>query len=124
MNPLNYERIHTAVDAQLAAKGYRLAENGQFSVAFTVGSREKIHVNDFGYYGGYYGYYRHGGTSVDQYTEGTLAIDVFDSTTHRPVWRTVATQRIDETGATADQVNEVVAAALQSFPTHGAPPAS
>jgi hypothetical protein len=126
MNPLNYERIQSAIDGQLAAKGYRrAAENGDFAVAFTVGARDKIRVTDFGAYGPYYGAYRTYGTSVDQYTEGSLAIDVFDARTQRPVWRAVATERISESGASPEEINGAVTAAMASFPPRGGamPPA-
>ena len=122
MNPLNYDRIHSAIDAQLAAKGYRPADNGDIAIVFTVGSREKIRVTDFGYYGGYYGGFHHGGTSVDQYTEGALAIDVFDARTRRPVWHAQATQRISEGGADVDQINVAVASAMASLPSRNAAP--
>jgi hypothetical protein len=121
MNPLNYQRIRSAIDGQLAAKGYRNGPNANFAVVFTVGSREKVRVTDMGpYYGGwgrYYGYGYGGGTSVDQYTEGTLAIDVFDAATKRAVWHAVATQRVSDSGADPALINNAVVAAMASFPS-------
>lgn len=116
MNPLNYERIQAAIEAQLAAKGYRASQNGDMAVVFTVGTRDKIRVTDFGSYGGYYGGY-YGGATVDQYVEGSLAIDVYDVRTRRPIWRAMARQRIDEDGADANQINVAVASAMASFPS-------
>jgi hypothetical protein len=126
MNPINYERIRSAIDGQMAAKGYAVAAGGaDIAVVFTVGSREKVRVTDMGpYYGGWGGYYRGGygyggGTSVDQYTEGTLAIDVFDAKSKQAVWHGTATQRISDSGADSALIQNAVIATMASLPSRG-----
>jgi hypothetical protein len=127
MNPINYERIKSAIDGQMSAKGYELAAGGaDVAVVFTVGSREKVRVTDMGpYYGGWGGYYRGGygayggGTSVDQYTEGTLAIDLFDAKSKQAVWHGTATQRISDSGADPALIQNAVAATMASLPGRG-----
>ena len=60
VNPLNEQRIRTAVEGQLENKGYRKVtiDQADFVVAFTLGARDHVRVrqyyNDFGY--NYYGY--------------------------------------------------------------------
>ena len=61
VNPLNEQRIRTAVEQQLQHKGYRKVtiDQADFVVAFTLGARERVRVqqyyNDFGF--GYHGYH-------------------------------------------------------------------
>lgn len=110
VNPLLESHIMNALDRGLRAKGFRYADNPQhadFVLAFTVGSREKIRVDQYqtmsgGYYGGpgrwgwggaYYGNYGTA-TTVRQYTKGMLAVDIFDVKERRPVWHAVATKTI------------------------------
>ena len=50
------------------------------------------------------------------YTEGTLAIDVFDGKTHVAVWHGWATRRIGDSTDRAKLVDEVVGAILAKFP--------
>ena len=127
MNPINYDRIKSAIDGQMAAKGYSSVDSGaDMAIVFTVGSREKVRVTDMGpYYGGWGGYYRGGygayggGTSVDQYTEGTLAIDVFDVKSKQPVWHGTAKQRISDSGADPSLIQGAVVATMASLPGRG-----
>jgi hypothetical protein len=123
MNPVMYERIRAAIDSSLISKGYQQGKPGDIAVVFTVGARDKVRVTDWGpypYYG--YGYGRWGGawagpsTTVDQYTEGTLAVDVYDVKTKQPVWHGVATDRINDNGADVTQVNTAVSAVMAQFP--------
>ena len=122
-----------AIEEALRAKGYTkeyAAESADFVLAFTVGSREEIRVNTqqtmaggYGYYGrpvgwggAYYGYGTE--TTVRQYTEGMLAIDVFDVKQRKPVWHGVATKSISKSDR-EDQVGTVKAAVgtiLAGFP--------
>ncbi len=122
VNRLNYDRIHAAIDAQLAAKGYRQVDKGDLAIAFIVGSSAKLRITDFGTYGGYYGDYLLWGPSVDYHTEQTLSINAYDVATQRPVWRAVTAQRADELGMSADALNVAVASAMMSFPARALAP--
>ncbi len=92
-SPLLEPRIMAAIDDALTAKGYTkyyAAESADFVLGFTVGSREEIRVDShptmaggYGAYGrpGHWGgaYYGYGTeTTIRQYTEGMLAVDIFD----------------------------------------------
>lgn len=136
VSPLLEGRLIRITDDTLQAKGFSKVEDPEsadFTVGFTVGARDKIKVNSYPepyrpyyggwgwgatYYGGYGGY--GGGTNVDvqQYTEGTLAIDVYDVAEHKPVWHGVATKRITDTMRRNpdESLTEVVQEILQAYP--------
>jgi len=137
VNPLLESHIMNALDRGLRAKGYRYADNPQhadFVLAFTVGSREKIKVDQYptmsgGYYGagrpghwgwggGYYGGYYGTETTVRQYTKGMLAVDIFDVKERRPVWHAVATKTIYEKDRenVVETVDMAVNSILGGFP--------
>ena len=124
LDPLLARRIKEAIDTQLEAKGYKLTQDleaADFAVSFSVGTREKIRVQSSpSYYGrGYYGYggwYAGSSVSAQSYTEGTLAIDIFDGKSHMAVWHGWATKRVSETSDRAKVVDEVVSAILAKFP--------
>jgi hypothetical protein len=101
-NPLVVSRAQDAIVADLRQKGYQETTDpatADFSVDFTIGSRERTDINSYpepyatrgwagwgwgpGWWGGpYWG----NNLDVHQVREGTLSIDVFDARTHRPVW--------------------------------------
>lgn len=105
-NPIMKVRIDDAIEAAFEKKGYTLVsdpESADFTISYTIGSREKIKVNSypttyrtgFGWGGRYYGGVAMGTeTTVRQYNEGRLAIDVFDVKTKQPAWHGWATKKI------------------------------
>jgi len=135
-SPLLESRIMVTVESALGAKGYALvpdAESADFALAFTIGSREEIRVDSYpsmtaGHVG--YGYPRHWGgwggayygygteTTVRQYTEGMLSLDVFDVSERRPVWHGVASKTISESDRedASGTVKAAVDAILAGFP--------
>jgi hypothetical protein len=96
-NPLGEERIHELADAQLAAKGLKKVEaNPDVIVASHVVLKEEKEL----YTTGYGGPYRWGGgmgtTTVNTYTVGTLAIDMYDFQAKKLAWRGVATDTVSD----------------------------
>jgi len=105
-SPLAERRLMDGIERELDMRGFqRVADASQadFVVGFSVGIRDRIDVksyptpigfNTWNYpYGWNYGYaWRSSGmvygqeTRTTQYTEGTLAIDIFDVDNKRPVW--------------------------------------
>jgi hypothetical protein len=86
-NKLSTRYIKTAIISEMQNKGYRHADNPDFWVKFNIYTKEKIHVTSapdsypychFRYNYGVWGGYSNQETQVDQYTEGTLNIDVVD----------------------------------------------
>ncbi len=132
-SPLLEPRIMAAIDDALRAKGYTkdyAAESADFVLGFTVGSREEIRVDShptmargYGAYGrpgawggAYYGYGTE--TTVRQYTEGMLAVDIFDVNERRPVWHGVASKSISKSDREdmVETVKAAVDAILAGFP--------
>lgn len=135
VNPLNEQRIRTAVEQQLQNKGYRKVsiDQADFVVAFTLGARERVRVqqyyNDFGY--GYYGYH-HGfsrfgrfgrgfggfgpSVSVRTFTEGTLVVDIFENTEKEAIWHGSASKRLSRDNGTRELIDEAVTTLLAEFP--------
>lgn len=124
IDPLLARRIKEAIEHHLEAKGYELTKDlagADFAVSFSVGVREKLRVQSTpNYYGtGYYGYggwYAGSSVSAHSYTEGTLAIDIFDGKSHLAIWHGWASTRVDQKSDRARLVDEVVAAILAKFP--------
>ena len=130
-NPMWQNRIMSHVEQAMASKGFRLVKNpntADFVVSFTLGTRDKITVHSYpaayhGSWGRGWGYGHHGyrGTEVDvrQYTEGQLAIDVFDVRSRRPVWHGFASGNVRKNRDHAERealLKEVVASILDTFP--------
>lgn len=135
-NPLLEPRIMSAISDALIAKGYEKvdeAKSADFVLSFTIGSREKIKVDSYptmaggyGTYGRYPGHWGWGSsyygvgteTTVRQYTQGMLAVDVFDVKERRPVWHGVATKSMHESDRedAAGTIKAAVDAVLAGFP--------
>lgn len=107
------KRIKNAVGKEMEAKGYKFIEGeADLTVSLFVVLEQKTsrtaYTNHYG--GGYYGYddwdYGYGGgwgagyatttyTETD-YIDGTLVIDVFDTSTRKIVWQGVGSGTVDE----------------------------
>ncbi len=103
------QHFRDAISAQMRSRGFTQAGSPQIQVNVSIGAKDKVRVNTYqdpdpylhgGYYGhGGYGHYGspwgYGGgttrTSVHQYTEANVYIDMVDSTGHKMVWQGVAT---------------------------------
>jgi hypothetical protein len=123
IDPLLARRIRESIESHLEARGYRKVDDrgaADFVVSFSVGKREKIQIQSSptlsgGYYG-YGGWYAGSSVSARSYTEGTLAIDVFDGRSHLAVWHGWASKRMNQSTDRAALVDEVVGAILAQFP--------
>jgi hypothetical protein len=119
--------IMAAIRTHLESAGYEyasVAAEADFLLSFTVGSREKIDRESYpsmssgpvgrgGWATAYYG-----GGSAAAYTQGILAIDIFDAAEQRPVWHGVHGKKITaEDRADMDAViDAAVASILANFP--------
>jgi len=134
-NDIIRERIRTAVNANLGAKGYQLVsdpESAHLLVAYYVGlqPRTDYRVDTFGggYYGYGYGWGMYGAPSnVDiktiNYVDGTLILDLKDRASGQLAWRATSEKRINEGDGAQDRINKLVADMVVSLPGT-APPAS
>lgn len=131
ISDLNRARIISAIETEMAAKGFTKSENPDILVDLLLSAEEKVDATATtsgtgGYYGGYgamrYGY---GGgfttTSInyEEYIEGTLFINFVDVSTQKIVWQGRGTKTIDE-DANADKreanINAAVKAIIAEYP--------
>jgi hypothetical protein len=84
------ERVKAAIDRELTSKGLtQVPGGGDLSVVAVGTTHQKPTLETF--YDGFDGW-RWGGfgmatTTVENYTEGTLIVDIFDSATKKLLWR-------------------------------------
>lgn len=126
LSPLAGERIRRALLTHLTGKGYVFTENREsadFLVGFTVGVRDRVRVDTTTYPVGFRGPYGWGqvyykDVDLRDYTEGRLAVDVFDARLKRPVWHGYATRSLTDRdrGGPEPVVNAAVEAILEDFP--------
>lgn len=97
-NSLWDDRVKSAVDSQLAAKGWsQVPSGGDVTVCARGVIRDQQELNTF--YNGFGGFRRFGGfgtstTTVDTYRVGTLIVDVFNGATKELLWRGVASDTL------------------------------
>jgi hypothetical protein len=139
-NDLVDNRIRSAVESGLQAKGIQKATSGNpdFMVGFHLILQDKTDyhtVND--YYGGGWGYggmydrspglstgpaYSTGRATAMQYTEGTLVLDFFDNESKELVWRGVAegkVQRAKTPQQRQERAEQAVQMIMKHFPPNG-----
>jgi len=126
VSPIDDQRIRAGVEGELAAKGYSKAasrEAADLVVSYAIGTEEKTRVRQNpgrssvyypGYgYGGWYG----GSTvSVQQYTEGTLAIEFWDRRSKQAVWVGWASKRLSKSDDSHETIGKAVTMTLEPFP--------
>jgi Domain of unknown function (DUF4136) len=95
-DPLDVDRIKSAVNAALAAKGWTQADaGGDVSiVAMEITSNQQTLNTFYNGLGGGWGWRRFGGggfgeatTTTETYKVGTVVVDLFDTKTKQLVWR-------------------------------------
>ena len=126
--------IKNAVLREMQARGLQRADTPDLLVNIHVETKDKVRVSETptaGYYGGYYGYragmYGWGtgvSTTVDNYTEGTLNIDVIDRGSSKLVWEGIAIGRISDKARDNPQpaIDAVVKQVFERYPAQ--PPAA
>lgn len=102
------QHFREAIASQMNSRGFTQTSTPQLQVNVSVGSKDKVRVNTYqdpylygghygmyggGYYGSPFGHGYGGGTrtTVHQYTEANVYIDLVDSIEHKMVWQGVAT---------------------------------
>jgi hypothetical protein len=121
-DPLLRQRIVDDINAQLAAKGLLpTAQGADLGVAVHMATKTEKTLNTF--YDGFGGGWRWGGrfgsatTTVNTYQEGTLIVDLFDSTTKEAVWRGTATQDVSRNPQKQTKnMQKATAKLFQKFP--------
>ncbi len=112
-NDLMDERVRSAVDAQLAEKGFLLVpkEEADYLVAYFVEYKQRIGGSSvsFGVGGSNHG--RYGGvgynTAVSDYDEGHLTIDIIDPASDKNIWRGVG-RRTTYEGSSPKKMTKII----------------
>ena len=123
-NPLVAQRIHNAIDGQLAAKGLRKAESSPDLLIAThasIDQEKQINVDSFGYGYGRWGAWGGGSTTVNvqNIQVGTLIVDLIDASSKQLVWRGVARDTINKT-VSQEKAQQVALKLFEKYPPTGA----
>jgi hypothetical protein len=95
-DPLMVDRIETAVNADLASKGWKQVQSGGdvSIVAIEITHNQQTLNTFYDGFGGGWGWRGWGGggfgeatTTTDVYQVGTLVVDLFDAETKKLIWR-------------------------------------
>ncbi len=121
--------LKVAAAQEFDRRGLTYSDSPDLMVNFYIETQEKIRTRSVptgpSYYAyrtpyGYYPYptYRSYETHIDQYTIGTLNIDVVDTRTQRLVWEGMASGRVTQRAVRdlEKTIDDAVAAIMQSFP--------
>ena len=118
-------RLRAAVESELQSKGIAPTDRSKAKVLVTyhLGVETKLDVNTINTGYGYGPYGRYGGisstTTVHEYQEGTLLIDMVEPSSKQLVWRGAGQARIREYSTPEEReqrVNEAVKQILEDFP--------
>ena len=119
--------VEAEVVANLVAAGYNQVpvEEADFAVNITGKVVPKTDVTDWGYmhfptrgwYGGYSPYYYTGSNvTVDQYEEGTLILEIYDSKSKEMAWVGWGVGRRSSSGPDLEKLSAVIDSILAEFP--------
>ena len=124
ISELNLRRIVRAVQSELTAKGLEDSDNADLQVHIHGLVQDKTTTDVYtDYYG--YGRYRRGfgyGTAstrvdVNEYTEGTLIVDLVDVSADELVWQGMGTAKLhDNPEGREERIREAVTKILAGFP--------
>jgi Domain of unknown function (DUF4136) len=124
LDDLNRGRVITAVETELAAKGFTKSESPDvlIDIFVTAKKRTEAVANTSGPgYGGYYGRYGYGGgfstttVSYNDYVDGTLLINMVDKSTEKIAWQGRGTRTIDEDASASKREQNINYAVKQIF---------
>jgi hypothetical protein len=103
-NDLGQRRVMTEFDEAISAKGWKKVPEAQANIHVVIHGATQNKHSATTFYSGMGGYgYRYGGmgmataqTVVDNYTVGTLVVDMFDATTKNLVFRGIAEDELSD----------------------------
>ena len=148
VNPVNGERIRRAIDQQLTDKGYRQVDlaDADFVVSAAIGANDEFRVRSFTNsvglssrgrfsrrgFGRRVGFANRagfgrglGGVSsridVQEYTEGVLVLNVFETESQEAIWHGSASKRLSKNFMAPELIDEAVTTLLEQFPGQSVP---
>jgi Domain of unknown function (DUF4136) len=124
LSQFNQTRVINAVNAQMLAKGFTQSENPDMLVNITsiMKNKQEIVANSYGYGGGYRPYAWGGGNmsttvNVQNYTAGSLIIEVANASTKKLLWEGIGNQDIEAPSNNPEKaINAAVLKIMASFP--------
>jgi hypothetical protein len=130
INQLNRDRVISAVEAEMAAKGFTKSESSSDVILDIRIKGEEVQTATATTSGSGYGYYRwgYGGgfstttVNYDKYVEGTLFVTLVDRATEKIVWQGTGTRTLDE-NASAQKREENINYAVNKIFTNYPPKA-
>jgi Domain of unknown function (DUF4136) len=122
-NPLNENRLRTAIAAHLSGQVQPAPGNADCLVGYGIGSTNVV-WNDGPYYGYGWGYpygWGWGWPGPYVYREGIIAVDLYDARTRQPLWHASVDQSLyGVSGAEAQKrIDAAVAAIFTKYPGRG-----
>lgn len=131
LDPLWKDRVTSAIDDQLAAKGWRRVAGGGDASISAVGSAYNERTLETWYGGGFGGGWYHRGwwigggpgfatTTIEPVPVGTLHIDIFDSQSKKVIWHGMCSQTLaGDPEKNEKKLQKAVADIFKKFPPHG-----
>ena len=128
ISDLNRNRIIAAVKSEMVAKGFQEADNADLQIDIVTILKDKQSVtantNYYGYGGAYRPYGWSGGMSsgyttydVQNYTDGSLIIDIIDPKTKQLIWEGIGNKEIDKPSSDPDKaISAAVKSIMAGFP--------
>lgn len=122
-NSLLDQRTATDVQEALALRGWALVSDGDGRAAVVVHTATQTKHTDEAFYEGRGGWnWRRGGlgaatTRVDDYSVGTVVVDIFDARSKQTIWRGVATDAVsDNAKHNASLTQKAITKMFENFP--------
>ncbi len=127
-SPLVHSMIAAEIRKNLVSQGYVFTDErdeADMLVSYTIGTRDKLRMESYpvdfrGHWGWHkpysHYYFRH--VELEQYTQGTLGVDIFDNESGRPVWHGWAQKTVTDSDRQdpARTIERGVARLFASFP--------
>jgi hypothetical protein len=120
-----------AMDDTMQARGYKKSANPDLLINFYVHTQEKIRTTQqpttgmggyYGYRGGAYGAYGGYETTVTQYTEGTVNIDLINRASSTLAWEGVAVGKVtDKVRENLEEASTAIVAEIMAGYAYTAP---
>jgi hypothetical protein len=124
-DPLLVDRIKSAVNSALAAKGWTEVPSGGDVEVFAIETTQNQQTLDTFYNGfgggrrwrGFGGGFGDATTTVETYTVGTLVVDLFDAKTEKLIWRSSSSDTLsDNADKNTKNLDKGVNKMFQHFP--------
>ncbi len=120
ISDLDKKRILRSIDEVMATKGFSKSETPDVLITFFTKEREQVSVNQFNVGWGWgWNPWMWGGnsTTVNQYTEGTLTIDIIDAKKKELIWQGMGEGVLTKNTDKKDEnIKEFVTKILERYP--------